>query len=1262
MDQALGLRRPGSIQAGLHFASLNLSVQRYLLSSDYQDQGFSPTKMPFSGGTVSPSKPGAKTPSFDSSSESSSTESRPNTDHHARDNVTVDENSSDGGHFEDYVSVEDSAFAEDPKFDLSVQRKQDFVIRLPPLVSPISSYLDSESYKEVSDEEDVLRKLIVRLSKIYAKSKANNSKCDAVRNNACFGEETFTSLKLEDFVIYRPSSAVGHGLDAEFAALQDLCVRRSNTNYLFDGFLSLGHEGGNSARYYVEKVSFENLSIGGYGDMNVFSVENTVWISSQLGLKDQVWYQLCSPAKEYQRFHEPFIWIATFTKAFLAFMDDADSGVTLRMLKSQFWDWVCKLDEDNAGIREWANKYSDTDYRRVVTTYYAFLKNEARQINAKYMEHPIWSEVDPQALAAIPTQPTTSGTTNTVVTPLVYESFSRMPWQRFMTPHADKDLLHGQSVTFVHAGGLQPIDMPNRVHPGEVVKIERDRSGPWKTYDKVWLAFVQEVVTYRGKNALRILWLYRPTDTICANMKYHYQNELFLSDHCACDQPPIPEESILGKAKVALWGSPTSDAEYFIRQIYSNEAFESLKGEHFYCKCTKPFHFEGETGQTVLIKAKSRTDPSQKTIEVVELTSIPSSDKLIQGRHLVRRRDCKDNMINGRLCAPNELVYTRTAMSIPIAAIIRPCHVRFFTPDDEQHARIPAPFSRGGTGDAFFITHREVTPGGQELQPYPFKASMSQSSVPSPAYLKRLRALDLFCGGGNFGRGIEEGGVATVNWAVDHSAVAMHTYRANMEHPGQTHLFLGSVNDYLQLALNGADNHMIAKKGEVDMILAGSPCQGFSLANKNSSNDQGLQYQSMIASVASFIDFYRPKYALFENVKNMSANNAGQNAFSQMICTLVSMGYQVHQFCIDAWSVGSCQSRTRLFIAATAPGYIPLKSPPVTHSHPARVLSSSLGTTANGERFGTRDIDADPVFPHVTIGEATGDIDYNFDGRTASIRFPDHRVVVSVANTDNRLRMSHIPRNHPKAGLGMAFRAGLTPMPLMTSITPKLQEKLKQKACASFQRNYGPSLIPTVTTSCTPMDQFTGKVLHWECDRTMTVLEVRRAQGFPDQEVIIGTPAQQWKVIGNSVARPVALALGMALREAWMQHNFPEGTFSLQSAAPVDYDQPEPKAMNHWHLVKIADVTGSTSDDSNIGFDQPGQAVTAVDNASGETLKNSMGKRARPAQSAGEGNSSEDEPLYSAKKQHVKKGSKQAEESPTARMARGLASCLLDGE
>jgi DNA (cytosine-5)-methyltransferase 1 len=52
----------------------------------------------------------------------------------------------------------------------------------------------------------------------------------------------------------------------------------------------------------------------------------------------------------------------------------------------------------------------------------------------------------------------------------------------------------------------------------------------------------------------------------------------------------------------------------------------------------------------------------------------------------------------------------------------------------------------------------------------------------------------------------------------------------------------------------------------------------------------------------------------------------------------------------------------------------------------------------------------------------------------------------------------------------------------------------------------------------------------------MTIQEARRAQGILDDEVILGTLDDKWKIIGNGVDRHAALALGMSLREAWLSN------------------------------------------------------------------------------------------------------------------------------
>lgn len=97
---------------------------------------------------------------------------------------------------------------------------------------------------------------------------------------------------------------------------------------------------------------------------------------------------------------------------------------------------------------------------------------------------------------------------------------------------------------------------------------------------------------------------------------------------------------------------------------------------------------------------------------------------------------------------------------------------------------------------------------------------------------EKLRGLDLFCGGGNFGRGLAEGGAISHRWAVDFDKYAIHTYAANLDGDDAS-LFFGSVNDMLSQAIKGnpKNSPLTPVPGEVDFISAGHACQGCSRMN-----------------------------------------------------------------------------------------------------------------------------------------------------------------------------------------------------------------------------------------------------------------------------------------------------------------------------------------------------------------------------------------------------------------------------------------------
>ena len=263
------------------------------------------------------------------------------------------------------------------------------------------------------------------------------------------------------------------------------------------------------------------------------------------------------------------------------------------------------------------------------------------------------------------------------------------------------------------------------------------------------------------------------------------------------------------------------------------------------------------------------------------------------------------------------------------------------------------------------------------------------------------------------------------------------------------------------------------------------------------------------------------------------------NVFAQITCTLVAIGYQVQTFNIDAWSFGSPQSRSRLFISIAAPGCTPLPVPQTSHSHPVGKVNRALGRTSNGLPFCERILDAISIFPYTTIGEATTDLPLNYTGRDTSIRYPDHRT--PRAEDDNsRLRIVFIPSFPKNSTLVTTQAAGLMHRELIESYPGFWNNLVRSRPTSRAWGGVDPDgLISTITTKCSPADAFAGRWLHWIADRCITVLEVRRAQGYPGRDVLVGCPAQQLKIVGNSVDRTVALVLGIGVRTAWLATTSP---------------------------------------------------------------------------------------------------------------------------
>lgn len=171
-----------------------------------------------------------------------------------------------------------------------------------------------------------------------------------------------------------------------------------------------------------------------------------------------------------------------------------------------------------------------------------------------------------------------------------------------------------------------------------------------------------------------------------------------------------------------------------------------------------------------------------------------------------------------------------------------------------------------------------------------------------------FRFIDLFAGIGGLRRGFDAIGgecVFTSEW----NKYAQQTYLANY-HDGDEHELVGDIT---QVAASDIPEH--------DLLLAGFPCQPFSIAGVSKKKSLGKAHGfhceaqgTLFFDVARIIEHHRPKAFLLENVKNLLSHDKGKT-FRVIRETLTDeLGYHIDWRVIDAKSFVP-QHRERIFIA-----------------------------------------------------------------------------------------------------------------------------------------------------------------------------------------------------------------------------------------------------------------------------------------------------------------------------------------------------------
>ena len=162
--------------------------------------------------------------------------------------------------------------------------------------------------------------------------------------------------------------------------------------------------------------------------------------------------------------------------------------------------------------------------------------------------------------------------------------------------------------------------------------------------------------------------------------------------------------------------------------------------------------------------------------------------------------------------------------------------------------------------------------------------------------MSNFRVVSLFSGAGGMDLGFEKAGFDIV-WANDFFKEAVESYKKNVS----KNVVYGDITKI--------DSSEIPD--DIDLVIGGFPCQGFSVANTKRSmkDERNFLYKEMLRVIKD----KKPKFFVAENVKGLLSMEKGK-VFQMIKSDFESLGYKVDAKLLNAAEYGVPQARERLVI------------------------------------------------------------------------------------------------------------------------------------------------------------------------------------------------------------------------------------------------------------------------------------------------------------------------------------------------------------
>ena len=406
--------------------------------------------------------------------------------------------------------------------------------------------------------------------------------------------------------------------------------------------------------------------------------------------------------------------------------------------------------------------------------------------------------------------------------------------------------------------------------------------------------------------------------------------------------------------------------------------------------------------------------------------------------------------------------------------------------------------------------------------------------------LPRPTAIDLFAGAGGLSLGFEQAGFDVLA-AVEYDPIAAATHAYNFP---ATEVLCGDVaavsgRQILDAAGRGWTSHGRAGRfgDDVDVVVGGPPCQGFSFGGKRAFDDVRNQ---MVFRFADLVGEIGPRYFVMENVLGLTSLRSTPERDSERLIDLLvrrfaSLGYEVEKpWRMNAMEFGVPQDRRRLLLVGTRDG----------ERRPASPKAAFAGRTRSGTLEQAGALSPCPSVSDALSGLPELDCRRDLDRpllRTDERRLDadDRETLIAAASTYAKVLMGAeddpTDLSHPRTwDRKLLTSSALTEhrddvLARFAATSPGTPERISR-----FLRLHPDGVAPTLRAGTHyERGSFNApRPIHPSSSRVITVREAARLHAYPDWFRLHWTKWHGFRQVGNSLPSPVGKAVGRQIVKA----------------------------------------------------------------------------------------------------------------------------------